>query len=308
MLSGLVIAHAVDRPGRTLADYCQHRIARIGSVALPALMLSAAIAPCIGRDFTIYAVAPVWDATELWTGLTLNGGFIAQLWWLDRPPAFNAPFWSLNYEVWYYAIFGAWSYARPRWRWPAAAIACAAAGPKIVLLLPVWLLGVGIYRVEWRLRQQAALTLFLMTAVLGALYFWYDLGIVVRYWMAARWPGFISPLGGSNTFVGDFALGCILAAHFAAAAHLPGPLGFLLKLRAIARSVASFTFSTYLFHLPLLALIWGGLGLRSPFAVLPLLAIGIGVLGAATERQLPLFRRMLAALPIWHPVAAPPSR
>ena len=48
VLSGLVIAHAVDRPGRTVADYCQHRIARIGPVAFPALLLSAAIAPWTG--------------------------------------------------------------------------------------------------------------------------------------------------------------------------------------------------------------------------------------------------------------------
>ena len=235
------------------------------------------------------------DGATLWAGLGLNAGFVAQLWSLDRPPAFNAPFWSLSYEVWYYAIFGAWAYARPRWRWPATLLAGAVAGPKIVLLLPVWLLGVGVYRTRFRFGQQAAQALFLGTAVAGALYFWFDLGIVIRNGMAVRWPALIRLLGGSNEFVGDFALGCILAAHFVAVANLADPLRFLLKARGFARTIASFTFSTYVYHLPLLVLIWGGLGLRSPWVVLPLLAVGIWVLGAATERQLPFFRRLLGS-------------
>jgi hypothetical protein len=45
--------------------------------------------------------------------------------------------------VWYYILFGLWCYRRSR----VLLLACAVlAGPRVLLLLPVWLLGVWLQR------------------------------------------------------------------------------------------------------------------------------------------------------------------
>ena len=62
-------------------------------------------------------------------------------------PGGNIPFWSLNYEAWYYVLFGAALFLRG-WRRTIAVVAAALlAGPKIVLL-PFWLMGLLAWR--WR--------------------------------------------------------------------------------------------------------------------------------------------------------------
>ena len=48
VLSGLVIARAAERPGLTLSEYAVHRIARIESVAIPALVLSGLVSVLVG--------------------------------------------------------------------------------------------------------------------------------------------------------------------------------------------------------------------------------------------------------------------
>jgi len=57
-------------------------------------------------------------------------------------PVWNPPYWSLCYEVWYYALFGAAVYLPPARRMLWLVLLAAIAGPRILLLLPVWLAGV----------------------------------------------------------------------------------------------------------------------------------------------------------------------
>jgi hypothetical protein len=77
---------------------------------------------------------------------TLGILFLDQIRELDVTPGMNLAYWSPGYEVRYYIIFGTAFFARGYWRYVGAFAACPMAGPNIVLLLPLWLLGLFTYR------------------------------------------------------------------------------------------------------------------------------------------------------------------
>jgi peptidoglycan/LPS O-acetylase OafA/YrhL len=102
VLSGLVIAASVDRGGHRLVDYAVARLSRILPVSLPALTISLAVvaldrtitsAPLFGEDGR--GVAP----REMLSALL----FLSESWQTGFSP--NPPYWSLCYEVWFYALF-----------------------------------------------------------------------------------------------------------------------------------------------------------------------------------------------------------
>ena len=291
VLSGLVVAHATDRPGLTLADYANHRLARVWSVTIPALVLSVVVSLSVGG-----AGLPAAPSVSGWLDgawrIVASLFFIGQIWSLDVDPPLNDAFWSLNFEVWYYALFGAWVFLEGRRRAIAIAIIALAAGPKILLLLPVWLLGVGLYYHRLLLGERTALTLLLATAVLAIAFIQCDVSKLIRHRMVAHWPEAMAGLGGANQFVGDLLLAIAIAANFTAAASL-GRFGApLLTFAQPIKAAAGCTFSSYLYHLPLLVLAVIAFDLRTWTA---LLAIAVGVLALAqvSEKQLPTARRML---------------
>lgn len=296
VLSGLVIAHSTDRNGRTLAIYAQNRIARIVSVAWPALLLVALIAPHVPTDVPIYDAPVVGDAQDFWQRIALNAVFLAQSWSLDQSPPIDSPFWSLNFEVWYYVIFGVWTYTAGYGRLAATLLTILVAGPKILLLMPVWILGVIICRYRPRLSERAALLLMAVTVVLGLAFFWFGVSIAIRMKMSAQWPDFMASLHGANQFVGDTLLGLIVAANFVAAANLSRLLQPLMMRERLIKLLASFTFSAYLYHMPLFALLYGIVGLRAPALLLPLLVLSITAMGLLTERRASTVRAWLGRL------------
>ena len=296
VLSGVVIAHAANRPGLTLGEYTNHRAARIWSVAIPALLLSA-------FAWAFNAGVGPWDAEASAPGvvdgvarLAANGLFVAQLWWLDLPPPLNGPFWSLNYEVWYYALFAVWTFAQGRARTVLLFMVAALAGPKILLLLPIWVLGAALYWHRPVVGERTALALLLASTVAALLLVYFDVGTMIRGWMFAHWPSLIRPLQGSNQFVGDWLLAIPVALNFAAAGSL-GRFGRpLLRLAVPIRAAAGCTLSAYLYHVPLKVLVIRVLGIQSWPGLLAIAACVWG-LAQVTERQLPLARRLLSGRP-----------
>ncbi|HEV2678400.1 MAG TPA: acyltransferase [Aliidongia sp.] len=295
VLSGLVVAHATDRPDRPAAVYVEHRLARIWSVAIPALVLSAIAALFVPAGVTMHAATPITDVGTLWQALGLSAVFMAQSWNLDLTPPFNSPYWSLSFEVWYYALFGLWAYLHGRVR-VLALLACAAmAGPKILLLMPVWLFGAAIYHARFRLSGAGARALFGVTLAAGLLFFWFDCSVKLRDLAFVTWPGFMATLHGANQFIGDTLLGLIVSAHFVAVANLRGSPA-VQRAKAPLKLASSFTFSIYLYHMPLFALLWGAFGLRSPAIIFLFLGLAIIAIGMVTERKLAAWRGLIRRL------------
>lgn len=290
VLSGYVITHA-SRPGLDFRVYAQHRMARILPVTLAALALSYCISPVAGTN-----PLPFSGPMEF-VGLNavLNALFLGQS-WVDIAPPFNPPFWSLNYEVWYYIIFGTWVYAPSRLY---AAIAAAVAGPHILLLMPVWLLGVALYKWMPVIDHARAKNIFIGSAIAGLAYIWFDVSVQIREGMKTLWPVAMSLTHGSGMFVGDFLFGIIVTANFTAAASLR--MRILFPAQSMIKYLSSFTFSAYVFHMPLVIFLWNGVGVHEAIAFYPLLTLTIFAFGQLTERQTKFYRSILQR---WTPIRA----
>lgn len=296
VLSGFVIAHAVSKPGVTLHHYVTHRLLRIMPVTVAALLLSVLLGVLAGDQDLTGTGEPGINTPAFWQAISANLVFIGQSWMTLRPP-YNLPFWSLNFEVWYYVIFGAAVFAPRGWRMPAIVLTALLAGPKILLLFPVWLLGVAIYRTSYRPGLAASRILFAVTTVLALLFIWLDIAVAIRRVMESHWPELMSHADGSGQFIGDFLLGLLVAGNFLSIGGMSNDLRFLLKLDPLIKYLSSFTFSIYLFHMPLFVLLWNVMGIRSSSAILCALGVTIYCLAELTERRTVFFRNLAAPRP-----------
>lgn len=274
VLSGFVISHAAQ-PDLGLREYALRRMARIYPVVIAATALSALILYC-GIPNIIHYGSPRGSNLQ---DIGANLLFLGQS-WMDLPLPYVGTLWSLDYEVWYYIIFGLWCY----YRHPLALmLAAAIAGPKILMLFPVWLLGVFLHRNLIPVGRRWAMSLFVLTTLAGLAFFVTDAGIMLRELLRTFMPGLIEASKGSNQFAGDFILGLIVTINFMAAASLK--MHRLVQFKTEIGYLSGFTFSLYVFHLPLAILIWNGMQIHSPAMFFGLLVFGVWLLGMITEQR-----------------------
>ena len=147
VLSGYVIAHVAARPSSTMGRFAFDRVTRLVSVALPALLLGfaldrfgASIAP---ESYAGWFYNPLALSELLARGLSFTnewGGMETRL-------GTNGPFWSLSYEAAYYALFAIAFFMTGARRMLLLILSCFLIGVNILILLPVWLMGVGLQRI-----------------------------------------------------------------------------------------------------------------------------------------------------------------
>lgn len=289
VLSGFVIAYASNRRALTLREYAIHRVARIYSVVIPALMLSLLAWLCVGS----HGLGDTGPAVIGWrnaaSGIAHSLLPIGQLWTIDIDPPLNAPFWSLNFEVWYYVLFATWHFLSGPARYFATIAVAIVAGPKILLLMPIWLLGVLLYWRRPSLTENQAAAVLIATTVAALLFVNFDLSVAMRTCLSQQFPVFMEQLHGANQFLGDGILSLIVATNFAAAGFL-GRYGWpLIRASNWIRAAAGCTFSAYLYHMPLLAIGVLTLGLP-PFAVIAFLVVAIPTVAQFTEKKTPRAR------------------
>lgn len=301
LLSGYVIAYVAETKETTPRRFWVSRLARIYSVALPALAITL-VADAIGQS-----VNPGYYANGLTTNdhaavrLGASLVFANELWFVSIMPFSNSPWWSLCYEMSYYALFSLWCFGGAR-RWLWVALAALLVGPKILLLAPIWALGAALY--HWKLERlgdgTAALLWLASTAVIGA-WLALDLGAPLSHWTSELLGAeAYRQLHFSKHFVGDHLLALLMAAHFVAARRLaPHAAPLLLAAARPIRWAAGYTFSIYLFHLPLVLMFCALLqGQMAPGAarfalVLALTLLTVGLLGHLTEQRKDDLRRWL---------------
>lgn len=253
VLSGMVIAASVDRDRRSLGDFALARISRIVPVAWAAIAVSLAVSA-----LATTLPGPLQFAGDVdWanSGEILRAMFfLSESWATAFPP--NSPYWSLSYEVWFYTLFATATYLKGLTRWTWLALLAAVAGPNILLLMPVWLVGVGLVRLPAARKVPLALAGPLIALAIAALF------ITPRFAMdgfrlvrpAAPWG-----LGSSLYALTDLALGVALAAGFAGLKALVdrgADRGLALPAwsEPAIRWGANMSFSLYLLHWPLLKL------------------------------------------------------
>lgn len=247
-LSGFVIADATLGRKRCAVDYAAARLARMYSVVLPALALTAVAILAIARTAPELAAAVLRGHEGV--RLVLAAFFLQEIWFLSASPAANAPLWSLGYEFWYYVLFGVWIYApNRRWRWGLAVAVLVFIGPKIVLLLPVWLTGVAAWWLHTRPGRGPRGAAVLAVAAGGALLVAWAAG-----WCFPGGAQSVAPWFYSGRWGSDLLLGVLLGAHILGCgwwwkhARAPG------VIERPVRAAAGLTFSLYAYHYPLLVL------------------------------------------------------
>lgn len=273
VLSGFVISHSA-RPELGLRTYALHCIAWIYPVVWAVALMSMLIAQYVPINIMNYG-----SRNSDWMDIALNLLFLGQS-WTDLPMPYVGTIWSLDYEIWYYFLLGLWMYY-PNWK----LLACAAliAGPEILLLQLVWLLGVVLHRLMFQFSHRRAACLFWISASTALLFIYLGLGIRIREALRLPFPEVIELAGASNQFAGNFLLGLVVALNFLAAGSLRMEL--LLKFKRVIRYLSGFTFSLYIFHLPLAVLIWNGFQIRSVAPFFSILLAGVWVLGMLTEQR-----------------------
>jgi len=154
LLSGMVIRYVtVVRKGEG-RDFAVDRVSRVYSVVLPALLFTI-VASYIARAVNPGFYGPLWgaDMDRPVLRIFLNLIFFAQSWNWTYAPLCNEPFWTLSYEVFYYAMYGVLIYFTGTKRWVCFALLCLLAGQHIILLLPLWLFGCLLHDLYQKLRS-----------------------------------------------------------------------------------------------------------------------------------------------------------
>ncbi len=293
VLSGLVIADSALRRRTSLRDYAIARAARIGPVAVPAVLLAAlGYAAMRALDGPLPAGIAAEGLRSVATSLT----FLSQSPLLGAPTWGNLPYWSLCYEVWYYALFGAGSFLSGWKRIAAVAALALLAGFNVLLLFPLWLAGAWLNRSGWARSlsaRQGVLYLLGCAAMLQVIRL-FDLKALL--WLRDQVP---FSLNMSEWVLSDYPLALTVVVALAALRPLAGlATDWLERWEVPIRWAAGFSFSLYLFHYPLLA--WmarfgpalpdGPWWVLAPIAATLVLCAGIAQL---TERHTPAVRRWL---------------
>jgi peptidoglycan/LPS O-acetylase OafA/YrhL len=289
VLSGFVIAYTTERKNASLRDYCVARCTRIYSVALPLLLLGFMAAGLL----VLSNQSPLLDFYQLgkpWLYLPLHLLFMGELWTVSEPPPLLAPYWSLGYEVWYYVLFGAAFYLRGRRRLVVVGSLLLLAGPKLWLLLPVWLAGVRAY--HWQkshtIPRAPALLGWCTTLALLAAFKASGLDVSLRALALASWPFPGLPLKSADRFLADYLVCALVVVNFLCAKD--ADFRALLRIGKPVRALASYTFTLYLVH-ALVMRVWmivyphrrsdvGDVAL-----LLALIAAATWVIGQVTERR-----------------------
>lgn len=302
VLSGYLITWSALERDRCLSGFVYARAGRIYSVALPALLITLAL------DFAGQAMRPdlyaqyQYDRPILYFAFFL--AFASDLWFLSETAFSNVPFWSLCYEVWYYALFGVLAFCAGWARWALALVILLVMGPKLWLLLPLWALGSWLCLQHRRTQlapTHARALLLLATTSFAALKL-SGLDGVVDAWVAAALDGFPGRhLRYSQWFAGDYLVGGTIALAIFSARD--ADLGWLSRprLKRALSAAASCTFTLYLLHFPLLlffSVLFRHERGDSPLSLAAMVAATLAFVVAVapfTEHRKDVFRRAIQA-------------
>lgn len=152
VISGVVIALAAERDG-TLERFAFHRLTRLWSVLLPAIILTIAF-DAIGARLApeVYELVNKNDehafAYELLRTISLTNGWHGTV--SSVTFGSNIPLWSLSYEAAFYLIFAIALFCKGLLRLFLIGVIVYLVGLPVILLMPSWLLGVLVLHVKPR--------------------------------------------------------------------------------------------------------------------------------------------------------------
>lgn len=255
VLSGYVISYVASTKEGTPVEYWSSRLSRFYSLAIPIVLF------CPLLDMAGEALAPQFYVDKTTHGLALlrmftSLAYLNEIWTISIMSFSNVPYWSLNYEMWYYVLFAVVTFMRGRPRAVLATAVMVFIGPKILLLAPIWVLGAVLhrYRAWYALRPWQYWALFLVSWPLYWMYQEFQIAEVgssiLGAWIGEKW---LFQLSFSKFFLANYLLALVIAANFVGfrgiAHHFSAPL---LVFEKPIRWLSAYTFSLYILHQPLL--------------------------------------------------------
>jgi len=245
VLSGYVIAYSTSKKNNSANDYFIARFSKLYSVVLPALILTGI------AEYFIKVFSPElmlnYGRNQSVSHYIISTLFCNEIWFYSAAPQLNMPLWSLSFEFWYYVIFGFFHYRKFQKKYPLLAIAaCLVAGPKILLMMPIWLFGYFAYKIPYR-------------SIPNRFVNWYVIMISISFTFVLVY--FVKPLSDLGTyplvyasqFLTDWMIGAAIAIglYFLPTTDARAKMS---NTALIIRKIADLTFPLYVLHLPLIVL------------------------------------------------------
>ena len=305
VLSGFVIAYVANEKEKNIHDFFTSRLARLYSVVLPALVLTV-ILDTYGSQMAYKIYDGWWYKTDHpLLRFISNLFFINELWFYSIRPFSNGPFWSIGYEFWYYVIFGLAYYLKKPIKFVIIAIICLLVGPKILLLLPVWLMGVAVFKITSSkiITEKSGWFLLLLSFPCYLLYRIYGgQEYILNLTESMLGEELYDNLLWSKYFLSSYVIGLFISLNFIGFSAISHSFSTLLdNFRKSIRYLASYTFILYLAHYPLLqffsALTFDNTAKNTqPVIVVAGTLFVVWLLGSVTEKQKGNYKRIFTAL------------
>lgn len=306
VLSGFVIAYVVDTKERSIKEFFVSRFARLYSVVLPALVFTVFL-DGIGSQFEYHDLYKLWGyaADQPVLRVVSNIFFVNQIWFFDIRPFSNVPFWSIGYEFWYYVIFSICVYLKGKKKYVYLIFVLMFVGPKILILMPIWLMGVLAYKISLtnKIPENIGWIAFVGTFVLYLTYRTfggYDL--LFNYTKNLLGEDLFNRLAWSKEFVTSYVVGIMIMVNFIGFSSISKRLSGICNFvgPAITR-LASYTFALYLLHYPLLqfyaAISYNAVTKTTSGILVAIAALfSVWLLGAVTEKQKQRYKKLFARL------------
>jgi peptidoglycan/LPS O-acetylase OafA/YrhL len=254
VLSGFVIAHTTESSNRGRSQYAVARLSRLSSVVIPALVITGIAQFMVGRlDITLLHSFSRGPSVIRYI---ISGLYLNEVWFFSAAPIINIPLWSLSYEFWYYVIFGFWFFKGTGWKaYILPLLACLVAGPKILLMMPIWLAGVIAYRTKRPiLKVRTSWLLVFLFLIIGFL--------MVAFLPPLPAKAGYKPLFFSSQFITDWITCVFVGLAFWVLPTTGNTKTVHTKKELWFRKVADLTFPIYVMHFPLLILFQALFGLQ----------------------------------------------
>jgi peptidoglycan/LPS O-acetylase OafA/YrhL len=287
VLSGYVIAHVSEKNDLTGRRYIFDRLSRLWSVAVPATILSITIGIIFyfkNDDFRVIYL------NKLFLDSFVNVIFYGESWHQTFSP-YNFPYWSINYEFWYYIIFGIFMFMKGKYKIPALILACILSGPSIILFMPIWLIGVALYsyREELFVNNFVSILLFMLSIFGYWIIYHYNLNEYSRIWLKDITNGESYHLGPSTSIFSAYPIAIIVSINFISVQNMNFIKAKILKIKSFAQKISSYTLTIYLFHMPLFYL-FSSIGINQKtivekVSIFVLSAICIMIIAPKTEHR-----------------------
>lgn len=250
VMSGFIISRTTIDARLDFKKYVIYRASRVYTVAIPAIALSAILSGVWAGWFARDSSFQYPDFRSVTRTLL----FLEHSWRVGNGMSLNPPFWSLCYEVWYYALFACVLFLKGWTRLAWSGLLLAIMGPALWALMPAWWVGVYLTGQPVRIKNtlaNSALALVCLVSVIFVVEFGLD--TAVQKALSDRIPQ-MWHLGFSTKFLTDN----FIAVCFALALWFCAGIRFALPPVSVCRVgtfLAGFSFTLYLFHDPLLRVI-----------------------------------------------------